>query len=128
MEQSAFADFPTAATAVLEFLQDRLGFDLWMVTRTVGDDWIVLQVADKGYHVNSGDVFKWSDSFCSRMVTGVGPRVAPSTDDIACYAVAPIRDRVTINAYIGVPLTRPTDRCAPSPPTNSPTGSPRNNP
>ena len=122
MEQSAFSDFPTAATAVLEFLQDRLGFDLWMVTRTVGDDWIVLQVADKSYHVNSGDVFKWSDSFCSRMVTGVGPRVAPSTDDVACYAVAPIRDRVT------GPTDRCSARCAPSPPTNSPSGSPRNNP
>ncbi len=106
MDQSAFSDFPTAAGTVLRFLQGRLGFDLWMVTRAVGEDWVVLHAADTGYGVESGDVFKWSDSFCSRMVAGVGPRVAPRSQELPCYAEAPIGREVSIRAYIGVPLTR----------------------
>ena len=106
MDQLAFSDFPTAATAVLKFLQGRLGFDLWMVTRAVGDDWVILSAADTGYGVESGDVFKWSDSFCSRMVAGMGPRVAPRSQEVPCYAEAPIGHQISIRAYIGVPLTR----------------------
>ncbi len=106
MDQSAFSDFPTAATAVLQFLQGRLGFDLWMVTRVLDDDWVVLNAVDTGYGVESGDVFKWSDSFCSRMVAGVGPRVAPRSQEVPSYAEAPIGDEYSIRAYIGVPLTR----------------------
>lgn len=108
MEQFAFSDFAKAATAVLQFLQDRLGFDLWMVTRAVGEDQIVLHAVDTGYGVASGDVFKWPDSFCTRMVAGVGPRVAPRCQEVPAYAAAPIghKDQITIRAYIGVPLTR----------------------
>ncbi|HVF13432.1 MAG TPA: sensor domain-containing diguanylate cyclase [Acidimicrobiales bacterium] len=106
MDQVAFSDFPTAATAVLQFLQSRLGFDLWMVTRAVGEDWVILNATDTDYGVESGDVFKWSDSFCSRMVAGVGPRVAPRSTEVLCYAEAPIGHQLSIRAYIGVPLTR----------------------
>jgi len=106
VEQFAFPDFPTAATAVLGYLQDRLGFDLWMVTRTIGDDWIVLHAADRGYEVGPGDVFRWSDSFCSRMVAGEGPRVSPRSREVAGYAGAAIGDQIAIKAYIGVPLSR----------------------
>ncbi len=106
MDQVAFSDFPSAATAVLQFLQGRLGFDLWMVTRAVGEDWVILNAADTGYGVESGDVFRWSDSFCSRMVAGVGPRVAPRSQEVPCYADAPIGHQISIRAYIGVPLTR----------------------
>jgi diguanylate cyclase (GGDEF)-like protein len=106
MDQVAFSDFPTAATAVLQFLQGRLGFDLWMVTRVLGEDWVILNAADTTYGVESGDVFKWSDSFCSRMVAGVGPRVAPRSQEVPCYVDAPIGHQISIRAYIGVPLTR----------------------
>jgi diguanylate cyclase len=106
MDTSAFPDFRTAATAVLAFLHQRLGFDLWMVTRTVGDDWVVLHAEDRGYGVNGGDVFKWSDSFCSRMVVGAGPRFAPRSHDVPSYAGAAIGQQMSIGAYIGVPLTR----------------------
>lgn len=37
--------------ASLKFLQNRLGMDLWMVTRTEGEDWIVLQIEDQSYGV-----------------------------------------------------------------------------
>jgi diguanylate cyclase len=106
MDQLVFTNFETAAHAVLAFLHRRLGFDLWMVTRTEGDDWIVLQAEDHGYQVKSGTVFRWADSFCSRMVQGLGPRIAPRSDDVPAYASAPIAQQVTIGAYVGMPLRR----------------------
>ncbi len=76
-----------------------------MVTRTQGDDWIVLQSEDHGYGVVPGTVFRWADSFCSEMVMGHGPRIAPDSDAVPAYASAPIGRQVPIKAYIGVPLT-----------------------
>ncbi|MGF1517641.1 MAG: diguanylate cyclase [Nodosilinea sp.] len=106
MNASQLIDFNTAALAVLTYLHDRIGFDLWMVTRTEGDDWIVLQANDQGYGVKAGDVFNWTDSFCSRMVEGKGPRIAPCSDTVDAYASAPIGQQVKISAYVGVPLTK----------------------
>ncbi|SFU84069.1 sensor domain-containing diguanylate cyclase [Pseudoduganella namucuonensis] len=99
-------DFAEASKACLAFLHDRLGFQLWMVTRTEGDDWIVLSALDEGYGIKPGQVFRWSDSFCSRMVQGQGPHIAPRSSDVAAYAAAPIGRRVEIGAYVGLPLTR----------------------
>ena len=76
-----------------------------MVTRTEGDDWIVLQTEDHGYGVKEGAVFRWADSFCSRMVNGEGPQIAPCSAEIPAYAAAPIGRQVAIGAYVGVPLT-----------------------
>ncbi len=63
-----------------------------------------------------GDVFAWSDSFCSRMVRGLGPRVAPVSEDVPAYRDAPIGRQVPIGAYVGVPLLASgfSERCAPS--------------
>lgn len=99
--------FEDAARAVLAFLHRRVGFDLWMVTRTEGDDWIVLQAEDHGYQVKEGTVLRWADSFCSRMVEGQGPMIAPSSADVPAYAAAPIGKQLKIGAYMGVPLRRP---------------------
>ncbi len=97
--------FEAAGRAALAHLHHRLGFGLWMITRTQGQDWIVLQSDDHGYGVAPGEVFPWADSFCSQMVRGNGPRIAPDSDIVPAYAVAPIGQRVPIKAYIGVPLT-----------------------
>lgn len=105
LDIQAFSGFDSAARAVLGFLQERIGFDLWMVTRTEGEDWIVLQASDHGYGVEEGDVFRWADSFCCQMIAGYGPRIAPRSDEIPAYAIAPIGRQVQIGAYIGVPLT-----------------------
>lgn len=99
-------DFSSAAQAILEFLHARMGFRQWMVTRTEGEDWIVLAAKGDSYDIGPGKVFEWSDSFCSRMVQDLGPRIAPRADEIPAYAIAPIREKVEIGAYIGVPLTR----------------------
>ncbi|PNW56849.1 UNVERIFIED_CONTAM: histidine kinase [Euhalothece sp. KZN 001] len=101
---SPFSDFESAARAVLSYLHQRLGFSLWMVTRTEGNDWIMLQVEDHGYGVKKGSVFCWSDSFCSRMVRGEGPKIAPEVSSITAYVEAPIGQQVPIGAYIGIPL------------------------
>ncbi len=98
-------DFRAASEAVLAHLSDRLGFGLWMVTRTNSDDWIVLTALDESYGVVDGTVFAWGDSFCSRMVRSEGPRVAWRSADVPAYLEAPIGEQVPIGAYVGVPLT-----------------------
>ncbi len=97
-------DFASAGKAVLEFLHHRFGFELWMITRTDKEDWIVLTAEDHGYQVKEGMVFRWSDSFCSRMVEGLGPCIAPQASLVPAYAEAPIGQQVNIGSYIGVPL------------------------
>lgn len=105
LKMHPYASFDTAARAALKFLHERLGFDLWMVTRTEGENWIVLQAEDHGYGVQDGAVFRWADSFCSQMVLGRGPCIAPSAMEVPAYAAAPIGKVVDIGAYVGVPLT-----------------------
>ncbi len=78
-----------------------------MVTRVEGDDWIVLEAEDHGYGVEPPTLFRWTDSFCSRMVSGEGPRIAPSSAEVPAYAEAPLGLKIPIGAYIGVPLTWP---------------------
>lgn len=107
MQSSGASPFPTfreASDATLEFLQRHYPMGLWMVTRTVGDDWIVLRAQDRAYDVAEGDLFRWSDSFCSRMVQGLGPHIAPDSATVPEYAVAPIGQQIPIASYIGFPL------------------------
>lgn len=98
-------DFASASRAVVQTLRHHFGFDLWMVTRIEGNDWIVLAIEDSHYGIKEGTVFKWSDSFCSRMMEGLGPRIAPQSDQITIYAKAPIASALEIKAYVGVPIT-----------------------
>jgi len=100
--------FSSAAGVVLDYLQSTHGMGLWMVTRTAGDDWVVLTATGDSYPVGAGDVFRWSDSFCAQMVHGLGPRVAPRAMDVAAYAAAPIAGQLSIGTYVGVPLTGPS--------------------
>lgn len=102
---NSFSDFDSAAQAALTYLHQRMGFSLWMITRTEVDNWIVLQAKDSGYGVKRGDVFHWPDSFCSRMVRGEGPHIAPQSDLVEAYRNAPIGQQVDIGAYVGVPIT-----------------------
>jgi diguanylate cyclase len=103
-EMPAYRDFHHASHAVIAFLREHVGFDLWMVTRTEGDDWIILEATPNGYGVEAGQVLPWRDSFCSRMVQGA-PRVAPSAADVEEYRTAPIGQQRDIGSYVGVPLT-----------------------
>lgn len=97
-------NFNHAGEMVLKFLQERLGFDLWMITRLEGNDWIILQTSSLEYDISPGQVFKWTDSYCSQMVQGKGPRIAPNSQLIPLYAEAGINKFSKIKAYIGQPL------------------------
>ncbi|MBX2839841.1 MAG: sensor domain-containing diguanylate cyclase [Gammaproteobacteria bacterium] len=101
-----YSDFESCSRAVLSYLQNRLDFGLWMVTRVVGEDWVALQVQDKFYDIEDGAVFQWADSFCNHMVQGHGPKVAARVSDVPVYLNAPIGKQVPINAYMGVPVVR----------------------
>jgi diguanylate cyclase (GGDEF)-like protein len=98
-------EFEAASRRALAFLHHRFGFDLWMVTRVDGDDWVVLHTEGPGYDVAEGSVLRWADSFCWRMVRDLGPRVAPDSRQVAAYAEASIARQLPISAYVGVPLT-----------------------
>ena len=104
MDHINFRSFQEAGQAVLKFLHSRFGFNLWMITRVEGKDWIVLQSEDHGYDVQPGQVFQWADSFCFHMIAGKGPKIAPRSEDIPLYATAPINQQVNIKSYIGQPL------------------------
>lgn len=96
--------FASASRRALQFLQKQYGFGLWMVTRVDGDNWVILTAEDQKYGMAEGAVLKWSDSFCSRMVQGLGPHVAPDSDAVDAYARSPVGRQVPIGAYVGFPL------------------------
>jgi len=104
LDLTNFKNFNHAGEEVLKYLHNHLGFELWMITRTVGEDWIVLQAKNNDYGVVPGQVFKWADSYCSQMVQGKGPRIAPNAQEIPLYAAAGINKLVDIKAYMGQPL------------------------
>lgn len=99
-------DVTQVVASVLRYLHDQVGFSIWMVTRVQSDDWIVLHAVDTYYGIQPGSIYRWSDTFCSRMVEGQGPSVAPSSSAVPAYAMAPIRKEFPIGAYVGVPITR----------------------
>jgi diguanylate cyclase (GGDEF)-like protein len=98
------ASFEQHAKRVLAFLQERIPFAIWMVTRAAGKDQIVLQADGEAFGMSPGDRFRWSDTFCARMVDGDGPRVAPQADDVPAYAETTFARELGIKAYVGVPI------------------------
>lgn len=104
LDLTPFSTFEDAARATLSFLRRHTGFDLWMVTRRQGDDWIILQVDEEGYGVSEGSVFCWADSYCSQMVLERGPQIAADASKVVAYLDAPISGQLDIGAYVGLPL------------------------
>ena len=104
MSISPITDFESASREVLAFLNRRFGLGFWMVTRTLGDDWVLLQTEGSAYNLKPGTVLRWTDSLCSAMVQGNGPNIAPDTRAVPAYAAAPIARQIPISAYVGVPL------------------------
>lgn len=102
-----YANFAQAATAVLSYLEQQIPMGVWMVTRIQDNDWVVLQSKGHAYGIQSGQTFRWTDSYCSRMVRGQGPCIAPDKNDVPAYVEAPINQVVSapIGAYVGIPLS-----------------------
>lgn len=101
-----FADFAAASHAVLEYLQANVPLALWMVTRTDGAHWIVLNAADRGYGVKVGDMLPYAESLCAQRIECNAPSIAPDVDAVPAYRDAPARRRGPIGAYISFPLQR----------------------
>jgi len=101
-----YADFAAASHAVLEYLQAHVPLALWMVTRTDGAHWVVLNAADRGYGVKVGDVLPYAESLCAQRIECDAPSIAPDVDAVAAYRNAPARQRGPIGAYISFPLQR----------------------
>lgn len=101
-----YGDFSAASRAALALLQERLGMGLWMVTRVTGNEQIVLGAvrSSSEYPIQEGDVFRWSDTFCARMVTEDAPQCAPCVSEIAAYREAPAAQAMAVAAYVGIPL------------------------
>ena len=101
-----FPNLAAAARAAMQYLQTELGLGQWMFTRVEGDDWIVLDAVGNQYPVAAGTVLAWSDSFCSRLIAGEGPMLAPRAHDVPAYAAAPIATAFHIESYVGIPIYR----------------------
>lgn len=99
-----YPDFRSAADDVLRYLRSRLGFGLWMVTRTENDAWIVLQSLDSDSGVRDGDVFRWAASAPAR--GGLAPFVAPRATELLVHESPRPGKQLAVAAYVGVPLVR----------------------
>ena len=104
MDPQSSPNFMFAGRAILNYLHQRIGFGLWMITETTDKDWTILLVENKDYPVSEGMVLNWSDSICYQMMKGLGPNLACNVSDFPQYSAAPICSNLTINAYIGVPI------------------------
>lgn len=106
MHLNNFKSFAEAGTHLLNFLSQHFSFRLWMITRTEGNNWIVLQSKDMNHQIQSGQVFNWADSFCYHMIESGAPKISPSSSTIPFYKNAPINHLIKINAYIGQPILK----------------------
>ncbi|HEY2837623.1 MAG TPA: sensor domain-containing diguanylate cyclase [Pirellulales bacterium] len=106
LDVQAFPNFATATSAALTFLRGRFAFDLWMLTRTRGDHYVILETAGGGYDVQPGDVLYWTDTLCYQMATGRGPRFISHIAESPVYSPVNLARDWGIGAYLGVPLTR----------------------
>lgn len=99
-----FDSLDAGLAALVKCLNMFVPLRIWMVTRVTGNDWNVLHVSDAEGKIQRGDVFPWSDSYCSRMVREGAPRFAPDAQSVPVYRDAPINAALDIGAYIGQPL------------------------
>ena len=96
-------DFAGAACGALEFLHHELGWDVWSITRVVGDHQVVLHAHPAGT-LPPGTALPWAESYCRLMVTGEGPRAATVTAAVPQYAALQPEVGPRAAAYLGVPL------------------------
>ncbi len=106
------SDFSVSARGAMQYLQAKLGFEVWMVTRAAGGEWIVLQAQNSGSGTVPHPCLPWSESLCSRMASGAGPRIAPDAASIPAYSDTRVGEAIfqppaPVRAYLGVPLTLP---------------------
>lgn len=96
-------DWVAAASGALVFLHEHVGWDVWMITRVVGDLQVVLCSCPTSL-VPPGAQLPWEESFCKAMTEGRAPRLATVTAAVPEYAVLTKGLGRNVAAYLGVPL------------------------
>ncbi|RBY79942.1 GAF domain-containing protein [Blastococcus sp. TF02A-26] len=107
-DMAPWRTWPAAATGALRYLHGQSSWDVWMVTRLVGERQIVLS-AEPGDAIRPGASLPWAESFCRYMVSGEAPRVATVTAAVPEYASRVLPNGMAVAAYLGVPLIGPDD-------------------
>lgn len=102
---AAFSDYETATREVLAHLHDRMGFRLWMMTRSDGADWTVLQLQNQIYPIEQGDILPGVESLCSRMIANEVPYIVPDCRQMFQGGGMPV-SRLDIGAFVSVPVQR----------------------
>lgn len=97
--------FMTRSTQVLSSLQERLGINTLMVSRLVGDDFVVVNAVDRTGYTKVGAWTKWSDSLCSRVVSGDAPDFAPCCSKIDGFRDIVANRKETIAAFLSAPIS-----------------------
>lgn len=105
LRDAPWAGFEEAADAAVTVLHGRLGMDLWLVTRVEGGGQAVVAAYPRDV-VPVATVLPWAHSFCRRMASGEGPRVAPVVAAVPAYAGLRVGPAKEVAAYVGVPLVR----------------------
>lgn len=98
--------FREAVSAALQVLHSRVGLDVWLLTKVVGNDQVVLSAYPHGL-IDEGTRLTYNDTFCRRMVAGEGPRVAAVVAAVPAYAGLRMGQDLKVSAYVGIPLTLP---------------------
>lgn len=106
LDVAPWRDFREAACGALEALHRRLGWDVWVVTRVVGDRQVVVHSHPPDV-IPPGTWLPWADTFCRAMVAGEAPRAATVTAAVPAFAKRMTGPAARIAAYIGVPLVTP---------------------
>jgi len=96
--------FEEASAAVVDYLKSVLPMGFWAVTRYDGERQLYLEVRDDAYGLGPGGSHLWEDSFCTNMVTGKTPQIAPDAMSIPEYAAAGVSEQIDIGAYVGIPI------------------------
>ena len=106
LDVAPWRDFSAAVCGVLESLHQRLGWDVWVLTRLVDDRQVVLHAHPPDL-IRPGTWVPWADTFCRAMVAGEAPRAATVTAAVPAFAKRMNGPVARIAAYIGVPIVSP---------------------
>ncbi len=96
--------FALASERVLNLVRSEIPLSSWMITRVMGDEWIMVAVNDPVYGIERGMSFRWTDSFCFQMVQGRGPHVAAQAQAVEVYRRAAVNLVLHIESYVGLPI------------------------
>lgn len=100
-------DFWSAARAVLGMIREHLDLEASYVARRQGDHYVVLDCLGGEKVVRPGLVMPWAETFCSLMMAGKGPTMAPVISEVPAYQEMAERHNVALQAVMSMPIHDP---------------------